>query len=218
MSPDKAAAQSNEQAPASPDSDTGSTSAPSPDMPGGPEPEPGTSADAAISADGVADTGDSNAHPGLEQLQQQLDEQTARADKNAELVLRAQADMDNLRKRQKRELENAHKFALDNFAKELLPVRDSLEMGLSAAGADDAAMESIVEGAELTLKMLTQALEKFNIVEIDPQGQKFDPDLHQAMSMQEGTDQPANTVLTVMQKGYTLNDRVIRPAMVMIAK
>lgn len=153
----------------------------------------------------------------LETVTLQLQEATAKADQNWDAVLRTRADMENLRKRQSRELENAHKYALDKIAMELLPVRDTLEMGVAAA-ATEAEMSKIVEGTELTLKMLTQALDKFNIIEVDPVGEKFDPDLHQAISMQEGTDKPANTVLNVMQKGYTLNDRLLRPAMVVIAK
>ncbi len=153
----------------------------------------------------------------LEQVQLQLQEATAKADQNWDAVLRTRAEMENLRKRQSRELENAHKYALDKIAMDLLPVRDTLEMGIAAA-ATEADPLKIVEGTELTLKMLTQALEKFNIVEVDPAGEKFDPDLHQAISVQEGTDKPANTVLNVMQKGYTLNDRLLRPAMVVIAK
>jgi len=151
-------------------------------------------------------------------LQAQLEQATAKADENMDLALRTRAEMENLRKRQARELENAHKYSLDKIAQELLPVRDTLELGVAAAEEEQAELAKIVEGTELTLKMLTQALEKFNILEVDPLGEKFDPDLHQAISMQEGTDKPANTVLTVMQKGYTLNDRLLRPAMVVIAK
>ena len=151
-------------------------------------------------------------------LQAQLEQASAKADENMDLALRTRAEMENLRKRQSRELENAHKYSLDKIAAELLPVRDTLELGVAAADEEDAELEKIVEGTGLTLKMLTQALEKFNILEVDPLGEKFNPDLHQAISMQEGTDKPANTVLTVMQKGYTLNDRLLRPAMVVIAK
>ncbi len=151
-------------------------------------------------------------------LQAELEKAQAKADENMDLALRTRAEMENLRKRQSRELENAHKYALDKIAAELIPVRDTLELGVAAAEEEQADLGKVVEGTELTLKMLTQALEKFNIIEVDPQGEKFNPDLHQAISMQEGTDQPANTVLTVMQKGYTLNDRLLRPAMVVIAK
>lgn len=150
-------------------------------------------------------------------LKAQLEEATGVAEKSRDDVLRIRAEMDNLRKRQSRELENAHKYALDKIALELLPVRDTLEMGVAAAETE-ADLSKIVEGTSLTLKMLTQALGKFNVVEVDPAGDKFDPDLHQAISVQEGTDKPANTVLNVMQKGYTLNERLLRPAMVVIAK
>ena len=150
-------------------------------------------------------------------LENQLEEAKSAADKSRDDVLRIRAEMENLRKRQSRELENAHKYALDKIALELLPVRDTLEMGVAAAETEGD-LSKIAEGTGLTLKMLTQALEKFNIVEVDPEGDKFDPDLHQAISVQEGTDKPANTVLNVMQKGYTLNDRLLRPAMVVIAK
>lgn len=151
-------------------------------------------------------------------LQAQLEKANAKADENMDLALRTRAEMENLRKRQSRELENAHKYALDKIAAELLPVRDTLELGVAAADDEQAELAKIVEGTELTLKMLTQALEKHNILEVNPLGEKFNPDLHQAISMQEGTDKDANTVLTVMQKGYTLNDRLLRPAMVVIAK
>ena len=151
-------------------------------------------------------------------LSAQLEDALAKAEENKDLALRTRAEMENLRKRQSRELENAHKYGLDKIAEELLPVRDTLELGVAAADQEEAELSQIVEGTELTLKMLTQAFEKFNILEVDPVGDKFDPDLHQAISMQEGTDQPANTVLSVMQKGYTLSGRLLRPAMVIISK
>lgn len=151
-------------------------------------------------------------------LKAQIEQASAKADENMDLALRTRAEMENLRKRQARELENAHKYALDKIAEELIPVRDTLELGVAAAAEDQAELGKIVEGTELTLKMLTQAFGKFNINEVDPVGDKFNPELHQAISVQEGTDQAADTVLTVMQKGYTLNDRLLRPAMVVIAK
>ena len=171
-----------------------------------------STADAAESAP-EAETGDE-----LSELKAQLEQASAKADENMDLALRTRAEMENLRKRQSRELENAHKYALDKMAEELLPVRDTLELGVAAAAEEQADLSKVVEGTELTLKMLTQALEKFNILEVNPVGDKFDPDLHQAISVQEGTDKPANTVLNVMQKGYTLNDRLLRPAMVVLAK
>jgi len=133
-------------------------------------------------------------------------------------LLRMQAEMENQRKRAQNDVTKAHKFALEKIALDLLPVKDSLEMGLLAATAEDAEPGKIVEGSELTLKMLTQALEKYNIVEINPVDEKFDPEFHQAMSMQPVEGKEPNTVASVMQKGYMLNDRLIRPALVMVAK
>jgi molecular chaperone GrpE len=167
-----------------------------------------------VSEAGAPDTDE----PDLDLLRNALATAEERANKNQDAMLRTQAEMENLRKRQRRELENAHKFALDKIAMELLPVCDTLEMGVAAASAEEADVAKILEGSELTLKMLTQALEKFNIVEVNPLGGKFDPDLHQAISTQEGTDNEANTVINVLQKGYTLNERLLRPAMVIIAK
>ena len=142
----------------------------------------------------------------------------ARANDHWERLLLMQADMENQRKRAQKEVSNAKKFALESVVNELLPVRDSLEMGIMAAQQDDAGVEKILEGSELTLKMLSQAFEKYNIVEINPVGEKFDPEFHQAMSMQEIEGMDPNTVASVLQKGYTLNDRLIRPALVMVAK
>ncbi len=157
--------------------------------------------------------------PDHEELTLLLEDARAKADEHWDQVLRLQAELENLRKRQQRELESAHKYALERFVQELLPVKDSLEMGLAAAreleGGDGA---KLCEGTELTLKMLQAALEKFGVQEIDPEGQPFDPELHQAMSAVPSQDAEPNTVLNVMQKGYLLNDRLIRPAMVVVAR
>lgn len=150
-------------------------------------------------------------------LLSQLEEVQAQAQENRDKLLRVQAEMDNLRKRTARDVDNARKYALEKFASELLAVRDSLEMGLDAArGETD--VDKIREGTELTLKMLAQVMEKFGIQPVDPQGERFDPDRHQAMSMQENAELEPNTVMTVMQKGYLLNDRLLRPAMVIVSK
>ena len=150
-------------------------------------------------------------------LLSQLEEAQANAQEHLDKLLRTQAEMENLRKRTARDVENARKYALEKFASELLAVRDSLEMGLDAArGETD--VDKIREGTELTLKMFTQVMEKFGIQQVDPQGERFDPDRHQAMSMQENAELEPNTVMTVMQKGYLLNDRLIRPAMVIVSK
>jgi len=142
----------------------------------------------------------------------------ARADENWDRLLRLQAEMENQRKRAQRDVAAARKFALEGIVGDLLPVHDSLEMGLAAAGENGATMESLREGSELTLKMLGSALERHNVVAIDPVGEKFDPAFHQAMTMQPVEGVAPNTVVSVMQKGYTLNDRLVRPALVMVAK
>ena len=148
----------------------------------------------------------------------QLAAANAKADEHWNRVLRMQADLENERKRTQKQVANAHKFAIEGFVNELLPIKDSLEMGLVAAKGDDADLTKIVEGSELTLKLLAQAFEKFHISEVDPMDEKFDPNVHQAMSMQEAEGKDANTVIGVMQKGYTLNDRLIRPALVTVSK
>ena len=162
--------------------------------------------------------GDSEEQSELQELQTQLAAAEEKAAKHWDQLLRLQADMENQRKRAQNDISKAHKFALENFANELLPVKDSLEAGLQAATAEDAEASKIIEGTEMTLKLLSQALEKHNIVEVNPVDEKFDPEFHQAMSMQEVEGKEPNTVASVMQKGYTLNDRLIRPALVMVAK
>ncbi len=151
-------------------------------------------------------------------LESQLAAAIARADDNWDRLARAQAEMDNLRKRNARELENAHRFALEKIAGELLVVRDSLDSSIEVGRAEDTDVTKLLEGSELILKQLTQVMEKFNIVEVNTSGEKFNPDLHQAMSMQAQPDTEPNTVISVLQKGYTLNGRLIRPALVMVSK
>ena len=147
-----------------------------------------------------------------------LEDARGKADEHWDQVVRMQADMDNLRKRSERDLANAHKFALERFANELLPVKDSLEMGLAAFDVDGADPDKLREGVALTLQMLTSAMDKVAIKEVNPQDERFNPDFHQAMSIQERDDVEPNTVVTVVQKGYTLNERLIRPAMVIVSK
>ncbi len=153
-----------------------------------------------------------------EGLAAKLVEAEVKAQENWDQLLRVKAEMDNLRRRTERELENAHKYALERFAQELLAVRDSLEMGLSVAQAENADLTSIVEGTELTYKMLVSAMEKFAIKDVNPLDEPFNPEHHQAISMLDAPDKAPNTVINVMQKGYTLNDRLIRPAMVVVSK
>jgi molecular chaperone GrpE len=153
-----------------------------------------------------------------EELQLMLEDARNKADDNWNQLLRAKAEQENLTRRHERELENAHKFALERFATDILAVRDSMELGLQAANNDGADVESLRQGTELTLKLLSDVMEKFKIVQIDPDGEPFNPEFHQAMSTQPRDDVPPNTVIAVMQKGYTLNERLIRPAMVMVSQ
>jgi molecular chaperone GrpE len=136
------------------------------------------------------------------------------AQEHRDAWLRAKADADNIRKRAQSDLANAHKYALENFSTELIPVRDSLEAALATK---DAPLEALKSGVELTLKQLSAVFEKFSVMEINPLGQKFDPYKHQSINMVEADAEP-NTVVNVLQKGYTLNDRILRPALVTIAK
>ncbi len=164
----------------------------------------------------VADTG-VDEQGAVETLTAELEEARARADQYQQDMLRARADLDNARKRAQREIENAHKYAVEKLLGDLLPIKDSMELGLSAAeSSDDVA--SLREGMELTLKMLEDLLEKHGVTEVNPVGEKFSHELHQAMTMQESAEAEPGTVLNVMQKGYLLNDRLVRPAMVIVAK
>lgn len=148
-------------------------------------------------------------------LQEELEEARKKADENHDKWMRMQAEMENLRKRAERDLSNAHKYAIEKFAGELLAVKDSLELGLDAKEADAA---KLLEGSALTLKVLTSALQKFAIEEVDPLGEAFDPNLHQAMTTEESGEHEPNTVIRVMQKGYTLHERLLRPAMVIVSR
>jgi molecular chaperone GrpE len=149
--------------------------------------------------------------PGLEE---QLRKAEAAVREHQEAWLRAKAEADNIRKRAQTEIASAHKFALENFAAELLPVKDSLEAALSA---ENATTESMRSGVQLTLKQLATVFDRFSITEVNPVGQKFDPHRHQAISTRESDAEP-NTVLQVLQKGYLLHERVVRPALVIVAK
>lgn len=139
----------------------------------------------------------------------------ALADENYDKYLRAAAELENVRKRATRDVESAHKFALERFCSELLAVKDSLEMGLAAADKADA--QSLLEGKKATLKLLTATMERFGVVELNPEGVPFDPQEHEAMTMQPSADVEPGSVLTVFQKGYALNGRLLRPARVVVA-
>jgi len=177
-----------------------------------------TVTEAEVETEGMADPEEEAVEHSAEKLQLLLEDARAKADEHWEMVIRARAESENLKKRHSRELENAHKFAIEKFVNELLPVRDSMELGLSAAQGETADVAKLVEGTELTLKLLTDVMGKFGIEEINPVGEPFNPEFHQAMAMQPSADVEPNTVLTVVQKGYTLNQRLVRPAMVMVSQ
>lgn len=160
----------------------------------------------------LLDTGDSEPESEAVSVAAELQ---AKVDENWEKYIRAAAELDNVRKRAARDVENAHRFALERFAGELLAVRDSLEMGLAAG--EDIDVESLRQGKEATLKQLVAIMERFGVEELDPQGEPFDPTMHEAMTMQPSADAEPGSVLTVFQKGYALNGRLLRPARVVVA-
>jgi molecular chaperone GrpE len=153
-----------------------------------------------------------------ENIEQQLLEAQATIKEYWDQIVRLKAEMENSVKRVSRDIENAHKYAVRNFAESLLPVLDSMELGQLAAEGDKANLSSIIEGSQMTMTMFVQALEKHGLKQIDPVGESFDPDQHQAISMIDDKNAESNTVISVMQKGFLLNDRLIRPAMVVVAK
>ncbi|MDD1649686.1 MAG: nucleotide exchange factor GrpE [Methylococcaceae bacterium] len=163
-----------------------------------------------------------NAEPILIDSPEQLTDQLARAnqlaEENWEKFVRTQAELENLKRRAEKDLQHAHKFGLEKFARELLPVADSLELGLSVETSDTPEVHKLREGMDLTLKQLLSSLEKFNVIPIDPLGEKFDPERHQAMAMQPTDEAEPNTVIKVYQKGYLISDRLLRPAMVVVAQ
>jgi len=156
--------------------------------------------------------------PTVEELQQALAQAEQKAQENWDKAVRAQAEMENLKRRTQKDLEDAHKFALTGFAKELLPVLDSLVLGLQAATGDSEEVKKFREGSELTIKQFESVFAKFKIETIDPIGQPFNAEQHQAMTMQAVEGVEPNTVVNVFQKGYMLNGRLLRPAMVVVAK
>ena len=151
-------------------------------------------------------------------LAEQLAEAQGKVKEYWDQIVRLNAEIDNNRKRAQRDIENAHKYAVQNFAESLLPIADSMEMGINAASVENVNLDSIRQGIEMTHELFVNTMNKNGIQVIDPKGEKFDPELHQAMSMVATDEAEPNTVIDVMQKGYTLNDRLIRPAMVVVSK
>lgn len=154
----------------------------------------------------------------IESLQADLVKANEEADQQKDLALRTVAEMANLKKRQSRELENAHKYALEGFVNDLLGVRDTLELGINAASEETASLEKLTEGSALTLKMMADVMEKFGVKKVIAEGEAFNPDFHQAISMVPNNEVEPNTVLQVIQAGYTLNERLVRPAMVIVSQ
>ncbi len=157
-------------------------------------------------------------HASYQELQKQLTQAEEMANSYKDTLLRTKAEMENMQRIKERDIANAHKFALEKATHELLPVVDNLERAIAAHLNDESGAGSLLDGVSLTLKMLLKAMEKFGIESIDPEGQPFNPELHQAISTQENANVPPNTVLSVLQKGYLLNKRLIRPALVVVAK
>ncbi len=171
----------------------------------------------AATEQGAEATVENGEQPSYEELAALLVEMKGQLEEANDKAVRAHAEAENVRRRAQRDVEGAHKFALEKFVNELLPVKDSLELGEAAAKAEGADVDKVREGLELTSKMMTDVMAKFNVIEVNPVGEKFNPDHHQAMSMQDVPDAAPNTVVNVFQKGYLLNDRLVRPAMVVVA-
>lgn len=168
-------------------------------------------------ADESATPGDEQQPDSRDALQQQLSALEIQAQENLEQALRARAELDNIRKRSLRDVENAHRYALEKFANDVLPVLDSMELGVNAVEAEEN-NQVLKEGMELTLKMFRDVLEKYGITEVETEGEKFNPEKHEAVSMQEQDGCESGTIVSVFQKGYLLNGRLLRPAMVVVAK
>ena len=176
------------------------------------------SAEEAVDEAGVVDVETETEGVSVDALQKQLKQAVKNAADNWDTALRVQAEMENLKRRTQKDLENAHKYGLEKIAKELLSVIDSLELGIQASTSDAPEVVSLREGSELTIKQFEAVFAKFNIEAIDPMGQAFNPEQHQAMTMQPSADVEPNTVINVFQKGYILNGRLIRPAMVVVSQ
>ncbi|SFV60491.1 Heat shock protein GrpE [hydrothermal vent metagenome] len=154
----------------------------------------------------------------LDDCQKQLEEAQQSTKDNWDKVLRTQAEIENLKRRQTIELEKAHKYALDKFVKELLSVSDSMKIGLKTANETDVEIKTIIEGVVMTDKLLSDIFKKFGIAEINPVNEVFNPEMHEAVTIIPIPDKKSNDIVEVVQIGYTLNDRLVRPAMVVVAQ
>lgn len=179
----------------------------------------GVEPEAAEQAPEATESEEALAAPTVETLMEEVAALQAQVTEQTESVLRAQAEMQNVRRRAERDVENAHKFALDKFSADLLPIIDSLERALDAAeNLENEAAKAMSDGVELTLKMFVDTLGKHGIEQLNPVGEPFNPEFHQAMSMVPNPDMEPNSVMAVMQKGYVLKGRLVRPAMVVVSK
>ena len=167
-------------------------------------------------AEAVEDS--SQAEHSADELTSLLEAARSKADEHYSQLMRAHAEIENLKRRHAQEIEKAHKFALERFVNELLGVRDSLELGHVAAQDEETDVVKLREGTELTLKMLADVMARFGVEQVDPMGEPFNPEFHQAMSMVPREDVPPNTVVDVIQKGYLLNGRLVRPALVAVSQ
>ena len=154
----------------------------------------------------------------IEELEQLLAASEAALAERKDVEIRAAAETQNIRTRAAKDVEQARKFALEKFANELLPVLDNMERALQGTSAENEATKALYEGVELTMKGFLSSVEKFGVVQVSPLGEIFNPEHHQAIGMQPSAEYPENTVMLVMQKGYILNDRLLRPAMVMVSQ
>jgi len=170
------------------------------------------------SAGAVAEEGEGALGNSIEELKLELDESQKKVSEQQDTVLRAQADVQNIRRRAERDVQAARKFALEKFSSDLLPVVDGLERSLDSEADGTERHETIQEGVKLTLKLLLDVLKSHGVEQLDPLGEPFDPERHEAMSVQPSADMEPNSVLVVLQKGYALNGRLVRPAMVVISK
>lgn len=171
--------------------------------------EEATVVEEAAVAEGAAEAGDAQA---------QIESLTAQLEEARNQTLRAQAEVQNVRRRVEQDVEKAHKFGKEKIVNDFLPVVDNLERALAAIDTENEAFNGVVEGIELTLKSFVDSLKRHNVEPVNPEGEPFDPQLHQAMSMVENPDVEPNTVINVFQKGYTLHGRLVRPAMVVVSK
>ena len=157
-------------------------------------------------------------HPNYKALEDKLTDAEIKAHESWDKAMRAVAELDNVRRRAQRDVENAHRYGVEKFASQLLPVLDSLEQALQDQPEEKGSFEHMLDGIELTLKLFTDVLKKFSVEQLDPLGEAFDPNFHEAMATQINTEVKPGTVVTVFQKGYVLHDRVLRPARVIVSK